>query len=55
MSTAVPLHPFCRVRVASIVRDYAELTKVRVTMLIVMTAGCGYYFAAHQGGRPSFT
>lgn len=27
-------------------RDYAELTKLRVTTLIVMTAWCGFYFGA---------
>jgi protoheme IX farnesyltransferase len=31
-------------------RDYAELVKVRVTTLIVMTAGCGFYFGALRSG-----
>ena len=31
-------------------RDYAELTKLRVTSLVVMTAWCGYYFGAAQSG-----
>jgi protoheme IX farnesyltransferase len=31
-------------------RDYAELTKLRVTSLILMTAWCGYYFAARKAG-----
>jgi protoheme IX farnesyltransferase len=31
-------------------RDYAELTKLRVTSLIVMTAWCGYFFGAHKAG-----
>jgi heme o synthase len=31
-------------------RDYAELTKLRVTTLVVMTAWCGYYFGALRSG-----
>ena len=36
--------------VPSLLRDYAELTKLRVTTLIVMTAWCGYFFGAHKAG-----
>src|SRR5450755_2317695 len=39
-----------RTRATSLFRDYAELTKIRVTSLIVMTAWCGYFFGAHQAG-----
>jgi len=39
-----------RTRASSLVRDYAELTKLRVTSLIVMTAWCGYFFGAHKAG-----
>jgi protoheme IX farnesyltransferase len=39
-----------RTRATSLLRDYAELTKLRVTTLIVMTAWCGYFFGAHQAG-----
>lgn len=39
-----------RDRVTCLFRDYAELTKLRVTSLIVMTAWCGYFFAAHKAG-----
>jgi heme o synthase len=39
-----------RTRTASLLRDYAELTKLRVTSLIVMTAWCGYFFGAHKAG-----
>jgi len=39
-----------RMQAASLLRDYAELTKLRVTTLIVMTAWCGYFFGAHQAG-----
>ena len=34
----------------SLLRDYAELTKARITTLIVLTAWCGYYFGAHKAG-----
>jgi heme o synthase len=37
-----------RSRTTSLLRDYSELTKLRVTSLIVMTAWCGYFFAAHR-------
>src|SRR2546423_10748295 len=50
MSTmTLPLAGF-RTRATSLLRDYAELSKVRVTTLIVMTAWCGYFFGAHQAG-----
>ena len=39
---------------ASKVRDWAELTKLRVTTLIVMTAWCGYFFACRQAGIGCF-
>ena len=39
-----------RNRTTSLLRDYAELTKLRVTSLIVMTAWCGYFFGAHKAG-----
>jgi heme o synthase len=44
-----------RTRATSLLRDYAELTKLRVTSLIVMTAWCGYFFAAHKAGIPWFS
>jgi protoheme IX farnesyltransferase len=50
MSTmTLPLSAF-RTRATSLLRDYAELTKLRVTTLIVMTAWCGYFFGAHKAG-----
>jgi heme o synthase len=50
MSTlTLPLSSF-RNRATSIFRDYSELTKLRVTSLIVMTAWCGYFFGAHKSG-----
>ncbi len=45
----LPLSGF-RTRATSLFRDYAELTKLRVTSLIVMTAWCGYFFGAHKAG-----
>jgi protoheme IX farnesyltransferase len=44
-----------RARAASLLRDYAELTKLRVTSLIVMTAWCGYFFGAHRAGTSWFS
>ena len=48
-ATTLPLSGF-RSRATSLFRDYAELTKLRVTSLIVMTAWCGYFFGAHKSG-----
>lgn len=36
-------------------RDYAELTKMRVTTLVVLTAWCGYYFGCLKAGIPSLS
>ena len=38
---------------ATLLRDYSELIKLRVTMLIVMTAWTGVYFAAYRSGVSS--
>lgn len=40
---------------ASLARDYAELTKLRVTSLVVMTAWCGYYFGSLKSGASSLS
>lgn len=53
-STTLPLSGF-RTRATSLLRDYAELTKLRVTTLIMMTAWCGYFFGAHQAGESWFS
>ncbi len=37
-------------RTAGLLRDYAELTKARITALIVMMAWSGYFFGAHKSG-----
>jgi protoheme IX farnesyltransferase len=39
----------------SLVRDYAELTKARVTTLIVLTVWCGYFLGAHKLGVSSWS
>jgi heme o synthase len=39
-----------RSRATSLLRDYAELTKLNVTSLIVMTAWCGFFFGAQRAG-----
>jgi len=39
--------------ISSLLRDYAELTKARITSLIVLTAWCGYFFGAHKAGVSS--
>jgi protoheme IX farnesyltransferase len=38
-----------------ILRDYAQLTKIRVTTLVVVTAWCGFFFGEHKSGLPVFT
>lgn len=42
-------------RSVSLLRDYAELTKARITTLIVLTAWCGYFFGAHKAGASSWS
>jgi protoheme IX farnesyltransferase len=55
MSTvSQPLAVPCQA-LAGLVRDYAELTKLRVTTLVVMTAWCGYYFGSLKSGVPSLS
>jgi heme o synthase len=53
VSTAT--HPLAAPRVGLLVafQDYAELFKLRVTSLIVMTAWCGYHLASLKGGVSS--
>ena len=46
MSTATQPLAVPRNAALALLRDYAELTKLRVTTLIIMTAWCGYYFGA---------
>lgn len=46
--------PVAVLRKPSLFSDYAQLFKVRVTSLIVMTAWAGFYMAASKSGVPSF-
>jgi protoheme IX farnesyltransferase len=50
MNSRIPSLALPQSRPALLLRDYAELTKLNVTTLIVMTAWCGYFFGAHQAG-----
>lgn len=49
------LRRLLRRQATGILRDYAELMKLRVTTLIVMTAWCGYYFGAQKTGVSSLS
>src|SRR5215475_5334322 len=40
----------CCCRLPSLMRDYIELTKPRITWLILMSAGIGYFFVLPQRG-----
>jgi heme o synthase len=55
MSTLSQPLPVPRNAFATLARDYAELTKLRVTTLVVMTAWCGYYLACLKSGVSSFS
>src|ERR1700756_3177264 len=55
MSIATQPLAFPRATFASVLRDYAELTKMRVTTLVVLTAWCGYYFGCLKSGLPSLS
>lgn len=44
-----------RTGAAALLRDYAELTKSRVTTLIMITAWCGFYFGALKTGVSSLS
>jgi protoheme IX farnesyltransferase len=55
MSTMTHPVDLFRRRTTSLLRDYSELMKARVTTLIVMTAWCGYYFGAQKSGVSSLS
>lgn len=44
-----------RRRMQTLLGDYAELTKMRVTTLVVATAWCGFYFGALSNGTSSLS
>lgn len=55
MSTASQPLALPRYSFATLAKDYAELIKLRVTTLIIMTAWCGYYFGALKSGVSSLS
>ena len=55
MSTATQSIVVPRSGLGALLRDYSELTKFRVTVLLVMTAWCGYFFGALKAGIPTFS
>lgn len=55
MNMAVQVSPIPRSRIQAWLHDYTELTKMRVTTLIVMTAWCGFYFGAMKNGVSSLS
>jgi protoheme IX farnesyltransferase len=55
MSTATQPLALPRNSVLTLAQDYAELIKLRVTTLIIMTAWCGYYFGAAKSGVSSLS
>src|SRR5438477_59764 len=55
MSAVTQPLSFSRSAFAMRARDYAELTKTRVTTLVVLTAWCGYYFGRLKSGFPSLS
>src|SRR5579863_1714713 len=55
MSTMTQPVETLRRQATSLLRDYSELMKARVTTLIVMTAWCGYYFGAQKSGVSSLS
>ena len=52
MNTAEAVLSSTPSRVLARVSDYAQLTKSRVTTLIVLTAACGFFFGARKAGLP---
>jgi heme o synthase len=55
MNLALPSSSVLRRRMQTQFRDYAELTKMRVTTLVVATAWCGFYFGALSNGTASLS
>jgi heme o synthase len=52
METAPEEGSTLRGRLIARLNDYAELTKARVTSLIIVTAACGFFFGARRAGIP---
>ena len=52
MKTAAEGFSFGRLYIVPRLNDYAQLTKSRVTTLIIITAWCGFFFGARKAGLP---
>jgi protoheme IX farnesyltransferase len=52
MNAVKNVFSFGRMRIIPRLSDYAQLTKARVTTLIVTTAWCGFFFGARKAGAP---
>jgi protoheme IX farnesyltransferase len=52
MKSAPEGFSFGRRSVVTSLNDYAQLTKARVTSLIIVTAACGFFFGARRAGLP---
>ncbi len=52
MKTAAEGFSFGRLYLVPRLNDYAQLTKSRVTTLIILTAWCGFFFGARKAGLP---
>ena len=55
MNAAVAKFAFHPSRLGQLLGDYAQLTKARITTLIVLTAWCGYFFGARKAGLPTLS
>ncbi|MFY9561068.1 MAG: heme o synthase [Terriglobales bacterium] len=55
MTETSPTFVLSAAGVANRLRDYAELTKARITTLIVVTAWSGYFFGAHKSGTSALS
>src|SRR5580692_3765406 len=55
MKTAAEGFSFGRLHIMPRLSDYAQLTKARVTTLIIMTAWCGFFFGARKAGLPAMS
>lgn len=52
MKTAAEGFSFGRLYIMPRLTDYAQLTKARVTTLIIVTTWCGFFFGAAKSGVP---
>ncbi len=52
--TTAPIKPLALPTrgISDVLRDYAQLTKIRVTTLVVVTAWCGFFFGERKASLP---